>query len=596
MPKRRLVAAVWKWALGAVALSLVFLVPEFFGKPWFIHHFYLRVLIEQVWQSPQICTSLHLLDWRSDQLDDASPAAQKRLRALVGKQLATLRSYDRASMSPEEQTSYDVMEWFLRGELDSDTNGRPYLINQLDGEHTAFPQFMIQEHDLKSKKDAESYIARIRAIGVKIDQVIASEKEDAAKGVVPPKFVLARVEADARDFAAKPSAENPLVTNLAKKLAEVKGLDAAALGDLVARAKTAIDEVLVPAYGRYVDEVVALEKDATYDGLWHQPGGEARSAYFLREGTASLLTADQVHAMGLAEVDKLEAAMHAVLTKLGKDAASPTDVVRALATDPTFHYPETKEGREQILADYTKILDDLRAKLGLFIATPFTIPLKVEAVPSYQEATQPGGHYEAPPLDDSRPGVFAANLSVPQVKFEMRTLAYHEAMPGHHLQINYARHVKELPMFRQLIPFNAYEEGWALWAEQIAAMQGFEDDPYDQLGYLAAQLFRASRLVVDTGIHARKWSRDQAVAFFRAHTTESDKGIDIEVNRYFVWPGQACGYMVGKKTIERLADEAKVVLGSKYLLPAFDDAVLQAGAMPMPTLETVAARFIARSR
>ncbi len=587
--------------LVALLAAAVFVVPEAIGKPWFIHHFYLRTLVEQVWESPQLCTALHLLDWRNDKLDDASPDSLKKHLALVGKQLETLHRYDRASMSAEEQTSYDVMDWFLTEESKKDTNGGPYLINQMDGEHTAFPQFMIQQHDLKSKKDAENYVARLRAFGAKVDQIVVSAKDDAAHGVVPPLFVLKRVEADTKDFAARPSAENPLVANVKKKLALVKDLDEGAKLDLVAQASKAIDDVVKPAYARYTAEVVELEKTATDDGLWHQPGGDARYAYYLRQGTASDLSPDAVHAMGLAEVTKLEGAMRAVLAKVNGGAPiaesdSPTDAIRALQKEERFHYPATKDARAQMLADYQTILDDIAGKLDKFIATPFKTPMKVEPVPDFQEASAAGGHYEPPPLDESRPGVFAVNLAVPQIKFEMRTLAYHEGMPGHHLQIMSARHVKELPMFRQLVPFNSYDEGWALWAEQIAATNGFEDDPYDQLGYLSAQIFRASRLVVDTGIHAKKWSRDQAVAFFQTHTAASPEDIDIEINRYFVWPGQACGYMVGKKTIERLAAKAKSELGDGFKLPEFDTAVLNAGAMPMPVLETVIDRWIASKK
>jgi uncharacterized protein (DUF885 family) len=600
MSRRRTI--VTRTALVVLLAAAVFAVPEAVGKPWFIHHFYMRVLVEQIWESPQLCSTLHMLDWRNDKLDDASPEALKKHLALVGRQLATLHRYDRASMSAEEQTSYDVMQWFLTEETKKDTNGSPYLINQMDGEHTSFPQFMIQEHDLKSKKDADDYVARLRALGTKVDQIIASAKQDAARGVVPPLFVLKRVEKDTNDFAARSSAENPLVANVRKKVALIRELDDATRSDFVAEATRAIDEVVKPAYARYAAEVVDLEKNATDDGLWHQPGGAARYAYYLRQGTASDLTPDEVHAMGLAEVTKLEAAMRVVIAKVNggpateEAIASPTDAVRAFQKEERFHYPATKEGRTQTLADYQTILDDIGGKLDRFIATPFKTPMKVEPVPDFQEASAAGGHYEAPPLDESRPGVFAVNLAVPQIKFEMRTLAYHEGMPGHHLQIMSARHVKELPMFRQLIPFNSYEEGWALWAEQIAATNGFEDDPFDQLGYLSAQIFRASRLVVDTGIHAKQWSRDQAVAFFQAHTTASPEDIDIEINRYFVWPGQACGYMVGKKTIERLAEKAKGELGDKFTLPEFDTAVLNAGAMPMPVLETVIDRWIASKR
>ena len=203
--------------------------------------------------------------------------------------------------------------------------------------------------------------------------------------------------------------------------------------------------------------------------------------------------------------------------------------------------------------------------------------MKVEPVPAFKEGTSPLGYYDPPPLDDSRPGIFYANLSIPQFKYGMRTLAYHEGIPGHHFQLTVARHLKGLSMFRQLVPFNSYVEGWALWAEQLAADLGFEDDPYDRLGFLSEQLLRASRLVVDTGIHVKRWSREEALAFFLAHTTSDEKEVAIEIDRYVVWPGQACGYMVGKKTIEHLAEQAKTELGSKFELQAFNDVILNAG-------------------
>jgi uncharacterized protein (DUF885 family) len=586
-------------AAGLAIAAAVFAVPEIWGRPWSIRHFYLRTLLEQVWHSPQLCSSMHLLDFRKDQLDDASPAALEQMRAMVAKQLETLHSYDRAALSPEEQDSYDVMDWFLRNEVPPDTNGpvasaaTPYLINQLGGEHTAFPDFMLNHHELSSRGDAEAYVARLRAAGTKIDQVITSARADAAKGVVAPKFILDKVEADTRDFAAKPASENALVTHLAKKLEAMKDVDAAARTDLVARATKAVEEIVKPAWVRYADAVALLEKEATDDGLWHQPGGDARYGFFLRLGTSSDLSADAVHTLGVSEVARIEAELHAVLITLGKDGPSPTDAVRALEQEPRFQYADTQEGRDQFIADYQKIEDEVLARPELFIATPFTVPVKVEPLPSFLEGSWAAGRYEAPPLDESRPGVFHVNLGRSRNKIEMRTLGYHEGMPGHHLQVVYARHLKQLPMFRQLVPFNAYYEGWALWAEQLAATQGFQNDPYDRLGFLSAQLLRAARLVVDTGIHSKRWSRAEAVAYFRAHTIAPDKDIGIEIDRYFVTPGQACGYMVGKKTIERLADKARATLGPKFSLPAFDDVVLQSGAVPMPVLESVVDRWLA---
>jgi uncharacterized protein (DUF885 family) len=577
-------------ALGAGAAS--FVGPTVWGKPWSVHHLYTRTLVERVWESPQICSSLHLLDWRKERLDDLSPAHNRKVHDLLQRELDTLHRYDRAAMSETEQTSFDVMEWFLASELDRDSNGGPYVINQLDGLHSAFPDFMLHQHEVRSRADAEAYVARLRAFGAQVDQALESAQADAARGIVPPRFVLARVEADARAYAAKPTADDPLVKNLDAKLKDLKDVDDRARVDLVARAAKAVDDVVKPAYARYVAATVALEPQATDDGMWHQPGGAERYAKSLRRETASELPPDQVHAMGLAEVASIEEQMRAVLGKLGLPTESPTDAVRALKGDPRFRYPATPEGRAMILADYQKMLDDVGAHLDKFIARPFHAPVKVEPVPAFQEASQPGGHYEQPPLDESRPGTFFANLAIPQIKFQMRTLAYHEGMPGHHLQIVTAQHLTDLPMFRQLVPFNSYIEGWALWSEQIAAEQGFEEDPYDRLGYLSSMLFRAARLVVDTGIHAERWSKDEAVAFYRTHTVSSDENTEIEINRYFVWPGQACGYMVGKKTIEALAVEAKGALGDRFSLPEFDDVVLGAGAVPMPILQRVVRRWI----
>ncbi len=453
---------------------------------------------------------------------------------------------------------------------------------------------MINEHDVGSRSDAEHYIARLRAVGAQFDQVIATAKDDAARGIVPPKFVLEATLRDARAFTVATAAENPLVTSLRTKLAAVKNLDDPARAELVAQAVKALDEVVKPAYARYIEAVVQLEARATNDaGLWHTTGGVERYAQYLRAGTASDMTPDEVHAMGLAEIERLEGQMRATLAKLGLPTDSPEAEIRKLHDDPRFLFPRTEDGRKTVLAKYQTILDEMSSKLGEVSNIPLTVKMKVEPVPAFKEVSAPGAYYSPPPLDESRPGSFFVNLGLPQFSYGMRTLAYHEGIPGHHYQLMTARHVKELPMFRQIVPFNSYVEGWALWAEQMGSDLGFEDDPYDRLGFLSEQLLRASRLVVDTGIHVKKWSREQALAYFVSHTTGDESEMAIEVDRYVVWPGQACGYMVGKKTIEGLAAEAKARLGGKYDLRAFNDVVLRAGAVPMPVLKNVVERWLA---
>lgn len=600
MSGRRRAAKVTSLVLASGLAT--FIVPTIWGKPWSVDHFYTRTLLEEVWRSPELCTSLHLLDWRADQLDEATAKGRDAGNELVASEIATLHRYDRAAMSPGEQVSYDVMDFFLStmGGKDSGLGGpgsSPYAIEQLGGPHVALPDFLVNQHDVGSRSDAEHYIARLRAVGRQFDQVVATAKDDAGRGIVPPRFVLQAVERDARAFTVATAADNPLVTSFRTKLAAVKNLDDAGRADLVAQATKAVDEVVKPAYDRYVGAVTELEGRATDDaGLWHTAGGVERYARYLRAGTASEMTADEVHALGLAEVERLEGEMQATLAKAGLPTDSPEAEVRKLHADPRFLLPETEAGRKDILARYQAILDEIGAKLGTVSNIPLTVKMKVEPVPAFKEESAPGAYYEPPPLDDSRPGIFYVNLSIPQFSYGMRTLAYHEGIPGHHYQLMTARHEKGLPMFRTIVPFNSYVEGWALWAEQVAADLGFEDDPYDRLGFLSEQLLRASRLVVDTGIHVKRWTRAQALAYFLAHTTSDEKEVAIEIDRYVVWPGQACGYMVGKKTIERLAELAKAQLGPKYDLRAFDDVVLRAGAVPMPVLERIVRDWLATQK
>jgi uncharacterized protein (DUF885 family) len=589
-------------SIVTVAGLATFIGPTAFGKPWSVNHFYTRTLVEQVWRSPELCTSLHLLDFRADKLDETTVRARSEGNALVAHEIETLHRYDRAAMSPSDQVSYDVMDFFLAtmGGQDSGLGGpgsSPYAIEQLGGLHVAFPDFMINQHDVGSRADAEHYIARLRAVGTQFDQVIATAKDDASRGIVPPKFVLDAVDRDARAFTVAAATDNPLVTSLRTKLAAVKNLDDGARTDLAGQAAQAVDEVVKPAYVRYVAAVGELAASATDDaGLWHTTGGVERYARYLRAGTASELTPEEVHAMGLAEVERLEGEIRATLVKAGLPPDSPATEVRKLHDDPRFLFPRTEEGRKEILAKYQAILDEIGAKLGTVSHIPLTVKMKVEPVPAFKEVSAPGAYYDPPPLDDSRPGTFYVNLSIPQFSYGMRTLAYHEGIPGHHYQLMTARHEKGLPMFRQIVPFNSYVEGWALWAEQVAADLGFEEDPYDRLGFLSEQLLRASRLVVDTGMHVKRWTRSQALAYFTAHTTADEKEVAIEIDRYVVWPGQACGYMVGKKTIERLAAKAKAELGAKYDLRTFNDVVLGAGAVPMPVLERVVTDWLATQK
>jgi uncharacterized protein (DUF885 family) len=587
----------WPAVLAALFVAVaIFAVSTLFFRPWSINHFYLRTLVGFLWQSPQICSSLHLLDFRKGSLDDYSLQHREHLRAMVADDLSTLHGYDRARMSAADQLSYDVMDWFLTDLAANDGGfGGPYAFDQLNGLHVALPAFLTNQHTLQTKSDVEAYLSRMAAAGKAFDQLIALANDDARKGVIPPRFILRKIRADALSFAEASDDDNVLVKHLREKLATlpIDGKEG-----FVAQASARVEDTLRPAFRRFIAMVDQLDAQSSDDaGIWKLPNGAARYASYLRAGTASTVTAEEVHNIGLAQVARIETELRKILSARGIDAPVMGTALRALAKDPAFLYPVSDEGRKQMIADFQAIIDDIDHKTGPLFHDRPAIGVRAEAVPAFRSKTAPGGQYFPPPLDNSRPATFFANVedigAMP--KFSMRTLAYHEAIPGHHFQIVVARQQKNLPLFRQLIPFNAYSEGWALYAEQLAAESGFEPDPLDRLGFLEGQLLRATRLVVDTGLHSQRWTREQAITYMTEHTGEPESSVVIEVERYIVWPGQACGYMIGKLEILKLREEAKEKLGPKFDLREFHDTVLESGALPMPLLDRVVETWIARS-
>ena len=287
-----------------------------------------------------------------------------------------------------------------------------------------------------------------------------------------------------------------------------------------------------------------------------------------------------------------------ILRKEGYPTENFGETMQALNAEPRFLYPDTDDGRAQILADYQTIIDDIDGNMGEFFAKRPAAKVSVERVPEFKEETAPGAYYNPPPFDGSKPGIFYANLrSVKEIpKFGMRTLAYHEAIPGHHYQIARAQELEGVPFFRKVIPFTAYVEGWALYAEQVAAEQGFMDDPFDRLGFLTAQLFRANRLVVDTGIHHKRWTRQQAIDYMLANTGMPRTDVVAEIERYIVMPGQALAYKVGQLEILRLRDKARSELGDAFDIKAFHETLLENGALPLSLLGQVVDDYIERAR
>ena len=586
-----------------VVAAGVFLVPTIWFKPWSIDHFYARVFIRFAMTHPMLLTQLGMLDgspldFHSGKLDDFSVAGMQADARFGQQQLAILRQYDQSRMTPSQKLSYQVLEWFLADQVAGNKfMFHDYPVNQLFGIQSTLPDFMINQHPLRKPKFAERYVERVGRFGLAVDQVIEGLRLREQKGVIPPRFVLDKVLTEMRGFVGKPPTENPLYTHFVARTDTIKAFDAAKRRALQAKLASTIEHTVYPAYGRLIQTCEQLRAKATDDdGVWKLPDGAAFYDYCLKSRTTTTLGADSLHAIGLREVDRIQGQMRGILQAQGYRVAEVGEAMNRLQGEPRFHYANDDSARGHILADYQSIIDDANRRVGeLFDVRPKS-GVVVERVPQFKEATAPGGYYNAPAMGGGRPGKFFANLRDPYEtdKFGMRTLAYHEAIPGHHFQITIAQELKDVAFFRKVIPFTAYVEGWGLYAERLALENGFHPTAYDSLGALQAELFRAVRLVVDTGIHRDRWTRAQAIDYMVRNTGMPETAVVTEIERYIVNPGQACAYKVGQLEILALRQHAMDQLGPRFDIRKFHDVVLTNGALPMSLLGQVVDEWIAR--
>lgn len=597
-----------KWLLYTV-LALVLLASALIAHWWYfkpltLNHFYTRVFAKFALDQPELLSSLRILEsvglrFHNDDLSDASPAHEQQVAARLKADLETLRSYDREKLGFEEQLSYDVMEYFLAMQVKEDRfRHHNFPVNQLFGVQSGFPKFMNDTHQVNDVRDATDFIARLSKVGWKFDGVLEGLKLREQEKIIPPRFVIEKVLVEMRGFIGVPAEQNTLYVEFAKKLDKLGDrIDAPRHKQLLTEAKVAIETKVYPAYQSLIAYFEQLQPKATgNDGAWSLPDGDAFYALQVEQHTTTTLTPEEVHALGLTEVARIEAEMEEILRGANLTEGTIGARVRQLSADPAQLYPDTDEGRAQILVDYQKIIDEIDAGLTPAFNVRPRSKVQVKRVPEFAEKTAPGAYYDAPALDGSRPGTFYANLrNVSEIaRFGMRTLAYHEGIPGHHFQIGLARELKGLPFFRTLVPFTAYSEGWALYAERLAWELGFEAQPLDNLGRLQAEMFRAVRLVVDTGMHYKRWSREQAIGYMIDKTGMGDDEVTAEIERYLVNPGQALAYKVGMLKILELRQKAKDALGDKFDIKAFHAEVLTHGALPMHLLERVIERWIAQ--
>lgn len=599
----------WTGLLLLVVLALAggLAAHTWYAKPLSINWFFEKVFLKYALENPEMLSSLRLLEQigingHNAKLADASMEKDEQTRNELRANLATLRSYNRSKLSTQEQNSYDILEYFLDVQAHGDVYAyHNFPVNQMFGIQSELPKFMAEVHQVNSKQDAEFYLARLALVPRKFEQVLAGLKYRESKGILPLRFLVSKVLSEMENFKATPADAGILYTSFKEKLdkltpAQLSPEDKA---DLLVRAQKHIIDEVYPAYGAFIAYFKTLDPNRLNDsGAWSLPDGDAFYQWCIEMHTTTTMTPEALHTLGLAEVARIQQEADAILKTAGLSEGSVAERIAKLAKDPAQLYPDTDAGREQILKDYQTIIDEISLGLNTSFDVRPKAGVEVRRVPVFAEKTAPGAYYNPPALDGSRPGVFYANLrEVSEIpRFGMRTLAYHEAVPGHHFQLAIMQQIKGVPMFRRLLPFTAYSEGWALYTEQLAWELGFQKQPLDNLGRLQAELFRAVRLVVDTGMHYKRWTREEAIAYMRGNTGMGEKEVTAEIERYLVMPGQALAYKVGMIKILALREKAKTELGDKFDLRRFHNVVLMNGALPLKLLERSVDAWIAAER
>ncbi len=567
--------------------------------------FFERAFAESIARHPMTMTQLGMkTDY--DKWDDFSEAGGAEDLALVSRQLGELeRTINFAALDEQAKVSYRM---FVRQSDETIESWRwryhGYTFDQINGLQSILPAFLISYHTVDNVSDARAYVARLNGMAPAIDQLIGHARESQARGILPPRFVYPVVieacqgviKGEPFDNSGKKSA---LLEDIAGKVAALKDADAATKTQLIGEARSALLAAVKPAFEKIIALEKAQEKVATTDdGVWKLPDGGEYYSYRLRENTTTNLTADEIHELGRREVARIQREMEVIKAKLGFQGDLPA-FFKFMREDPKFSYPNTPEGRATYFNGAREIIDQMRARLDEFFGVKPKARLVVKEVEPFRAEGSAAAFYEQPSADGARPGTYYVNTF--EMKglpiWEMETLAHHEAIPGHHMQIAIAQELEGMPRFRKFSPgYNAYVEGWALYAEYFPKEFGFYRDPVQDFGRLADELLRAARLVVDTGIHAKHWTRQQVVDYMRANTPDSERDIDTESSRYVVWPGQACAYKIGMLKILELRALAKKELGPKFDLRAFHDLVLQDGAVPLDILGENVKAWIKQSK
>jgi len=537
-------------------------------------------------------------------LTERSDEALARRTAAARERLGELRVLDRTRLPVEDLPAYDMAveahdqavsgAGFGYGDVNVLSAGNsfvttPYAATQLSGNFVSVPDFLDTLHKTDDEEGAEAYLDRTEAYAAGLDQETARLKADADKGVIAPDFVLASMVTQLETALARPVADWGLVGSLVRRTGAAR-----VAGDWQGRITTLATDRVAPAMQRQLDQLKALQPRATADaGVWKLPRGDEYYAWCLRAGTSTARTAEEIHQVGLEEVRRIDSRMDALLKAQGLTQGTAGERVSAMGKDPQFLFANDDQGRAELIAYLNGLIGAIRPRMKELFRTLPKADMQIRRVPPEIEAGAPRGSATDGSIDGTRPAIYNINLMSTEgwPRFSLPTLCYHEGIPGHVWQGAFAN---KMPLIRSLLQFNAYSEGWALYSEQLADEIGmYRDDPWGQIGYLSDQMLRACRLVVDTGLHAKRWTREQSTAFLLRYTGQEVNGLQSETDRYCAMPGQACGYMMGRLEINRLRDKAQKAMGERYDIRDFNDAMVLGGPVPLNVLEAVTDRLIA---
>ena len=576
----------------------------FWFTPVGVNNYINKVTVQLAIDSPELLTYLGAidntpLDFHSGKLADYTKEEEERSIAKLRDARSGLDAYGPEGLTDQELLTWKIAAWFFDDLLrQAELRYSGYRVNQISGVTVNMPQFLTDTHVIKNEKSVRRYLSRLSEFGRVLRETHERVIDDRANGVMPPDFVIEKALVGMNKFIEGGADNSPLVTTLGPKLDELEDVDETAAAAFISEATQLVSSEVIPGYEAIINLFESMLPEATHDaGIWRLPNGEAIYAANLRSNTTTQYSPEEIHATGLAEVDRIEGEMLDILDSQGVMGDSFAERIRVLMDDPAHQFPNTDEGRAEMIA-YLEAFDQkvMAIAADYFVTIP-PQPLEIVRVPEYSQDSSPGGYYNGPALDGSRPGRFYINQkdTADNPRWTLPTLMIHEGSPGHHFQISTSQLIEGVPLLRRLSPFNAFSEGWALYSERIAKtdMGLYDDDPLGDLGRLQAEMFRAVRLVVDTGMHAKRWSREQAIEYMTAKTGMTNEEVTREIERYVVWPGQATAYKTGQLALLEMRKDTEDSLGERFSLRDFHEAVLMNGAMPLDILKETMADWAA---